>query len=315
MKLAIIITLVLSTMFFVSVQGEVQSLKTDKPSYVQTDKIVFFGTAYVNDTGREINLQITGPHGNYIGTFTTTSGVNGSFQIILDTNIPKIQAEFAQSGTYSAIAFIQIRSSTPVIFDYSPIPPPPPRPLSLQPNHLSIQNTTNSTTDFQNKSKVDTNKKSIVNSQMNHSSNNILSNTQNNTSVNPNNLQQESNQQKQSVVNPPTSGPVDCNTLPSDQVYKCQQSQMYYDVTQKHIQEEQQRINQEQYQQEQQQIQEAEQSQAYSTVGIVIFIIIIIGIIVAIKRRKGSSIERMRKRANKDNSQEVNSDEDEWRGI
>ena len=125
------------------IQAEVQSLKTDKSSYLQSDKIIFTGTISGNDTESTINLEITGPQGNYIGTFTTTSNTNGTFAIILDTNTTKIKSEFLQLGTYKAIAFIKTRSTNlPISFYYSPIPPPPPRPFELKQIPAHVQNKT-----------------------------------------------------------------------------------------------------------------------------------------------------------------------------
>ncbi|MGI0026606.1 MAG: PKD domain-containing protein [Nitrosopumilaceae archaeon] len=132
-------------LFLISAQGEVQSLSTDKKSYYQTNKIILSGIAATTDAGSQVNLEITGPQGNYIDTFTTTVNTDGSFQFVLDTNTPIIQNDFSHQGIYSSIAFILARSSSlPASFDYSPLAPPPLRPLSMQSNQTSIQNNSHS---------------------------------------------------------------------------------------------------------------------------------------------------------------------------
>lgn len=123
--------------------GEVQSLKADKTRYFQTDKIIFSGKVGVNDTSNQVNLEITGPQGNYIDTFTVIPQVNGSFQIILDTNNTKIKNEFSQSGNYSALAFVKTRSSSsPIVFGYSATPPIPDRNLLIHAGIIKSHNRT-----------------------------------------------------------------------------------------------------------------------------------------------------------------------------
>lgn len=234
-----ILTFIISWSFLALVEGEVQSLKTDKKYYFQTNKIVLSGTE-VNDTGnQQVNLEITGPQGNYIDTFTTIPNTNGSFQIVLDTNTTKIKSELSQQGNYSAIAFIKTRSaSIPVVFYYSPVPPIPPRPFTLYPNQIGVQNKSQNT----------------VVSTVTHQQNQPASNTSFNkipmisgkrTGLNDSTILQkpltvtnatiESSQQKPLVSNS-KSDQVNCSTLSSDQQYKCQQNQVYSQTAPEHVQ-------------------------------------------------------------------------------